>query len=282
MATSRFILIDDDYNNVRSIQNWHEEGQARFWKNRGPSLPPLELWTTTQAIDSIRGRPGAGDRRTIRPHQWDGTECLLIDCWDRDAVDVPVNSFQSTFFALDLLAAIRDRKEAGEEVPRVVAYSRAMRDELVRAALGEFTQRRIGVRIDRDGVTVGKRLELSPEPFSEVGVLWGMFERDSLPDHLLSIADGDRTGSLAPPPPASVVWDEFLPNSCLASFHNGLRDRFPDVWRTCVLGDEMQANRATTKGVRRLGLQYLEPNPARGRPSWKGYVEIARRLADPQ
>lgn len=191
------------------------------------------------------------------------------------------------FFALDLLAQLQAKDEEARRsggratLPRVAAFSRGMHDEMVRAALSEFLHQRVDVRKPGGDVTWGKRLDVSPD--AEGGVLWAMFDRAVLRQNLYEVCAGEAKGAMAPPPEENPVWDEFLPNSCLASFHNEFRDMFPDVWRSEVLGSGQLSSLsgATRKAISRLGHKYIESNPVRGNPTWRGYAEIARRLADP-
>lgn len=271
----RLVVVEDEVDSMRSLRDAYDRASESARADR-LVLPPMAVWGPAGALDRIRGE-GRGE-----PVQWSAEELWVIDCWNRDGADDRA-PFRSTFFALDILEALRERREAGEDVPQVIAQSRGMGNAMVRAALSEFMFERERVELtDAPGIKWGWRLR--PGSLGGPGsVLAAMFERTTFEQNMLAILQGDRSLALPPPPPGDAVWSEFLPSSCLASFHRDVRDDYPEAWRDHVLAREpvRQLTDAERTGIRRAGLRYLEPNSARGRPSYKGYVEIARRLAVP-
>jgi hypothetical protein len=187
------------------------------------------------------------------------------------------------FFALDVLHELRDRRERGVPIPRVIAFSRAMQDSLVRAALAEYA---LPLRHERvpDGDPVKRvRVDASAVPFGPDAVLRGMFEVDVLMDRIVEVVAGDRSGGLAPPGPTDPVYADFLPTSCFASFHHELRASFPDLWQLAVLKGEtvpLAHRYGDRKALSRLGRRFLEANPDRG-VTYHGLIQLARRLAQP-
>lgn len=274
------IIVEDEVDEMPLLRKSCDVAGQELAKRGGPAMPPFGFWGPTEALERIRGNPAAGEK----PVEWSGTELLAVDCWNRDATDDD-DGFRSTFFALDLLDALRERKEANHPVPRVLAHSRGMGDAMLRAALGEFMHERERVELPAAaalGIKWGTRLS-APQRGEPAGVLWAIFERSVLEENLLAIMEGDLAGAASLPLPSDPVWSEFLPSSCLASFHREVRDDYPEAWRDHVLARHpvrKLTDRERT-GIRRAGYRYLEPNEARGRPSYKGYVEIARRLAMP-
>lgn len=273
----RLVVVEDEVDSMRSLRDAYDRASESAHAT-GLVLPRMAVWGPAGTLDRIRGEGRAGQE----PIQWSDEELWVIDCWNRDGADDGAR-FRSTFFALDILEALRERKEAGDDVPQVIAQSRGMANAMVRAALSEFMFEREQVElVDAPGIKWGWRLR--PGSQGERGaVLGAMYDRTTFEQNMLAILQGDRSLSLPPPPPGDAVWSEFLPTSCLASFHRDLRDDYPEAWRDHVLTREpvRQLTDRERTGIRRAGLRFLEPNSARGKPSYKGYVEIARRLAVP-
>lgn len=273
----RLVVVEDEVDSLRSLGDAHARAKQAARKH-DIGLPPMVCWGPAGTLDRIRGEGPAGQEAV----QWTEDELWVIDCWNRDGADDGAR-FRSTFFALDILDALRKRKEAGDPVPQVIAQSRGMGNAMVRAALSEFMYEQERVELtDAPGIKWGWRLRLGSLG-GPGAVLGAMFERTTFEQNMLAILQGDRSLAVPPPPPGDPIWSEFLPTSCLASFHRELRDDYPEAWRDHVLTREpvRQLTDRERTGIRRAGLRYLEPNIARGRPSYKGYVEIARRLAVP-
>jgi hypothetical protein len=208
---------------------------------------------------------------------------LLIDCLDWEGARQPRAGSRTVAFVLDLLAQLRRLQAEGTPVPRVVTYSLGMSRPALRAALSEFQAPTIEISIERDEVKTGLRRDRSAGADRVGGPLWAMFDRDVLIEHLHDVAQGVPTGALGPLPDDHPAWADVTSASCLASFHSELRDRMPSVWDSHVLGP---VNRTALEGkekrrINRMALEFLEPNPERGRPTYKGYLELARQLANP-
>ncbi len=279
MLASKFIVVEDDYDDVTSMVIQHKQIEKKVGEHQRGSLPPLRAKTARQARRDIVESETHGDP------DWDGTECLLLDCWDWGSVADRSDPSQSGFFVLDLLLALRKRKETGLPTPTVVAYSAAMGDPLLRAALGEFTAPVRRVPCTQRNLTWALRLDHERCGPRGGGVLAAMFERATVGQELHRIALGDMSGSLKSPAADSALWDDFLPGSCLASFHQKLRDVCPEAWETHVLNPNPPTRgnlpEKTRTRINRIGLQYIEPDPERGPLDYAGYLEIARRLANP-
>lgn len=262
--TSRIVAVDDEFEGIRRMIDAHTTLRSQ----RG--LPPIVAQPISTALAQLRD---------LDADHWSASDLMILDCLDRNGLVAEPGAPRTTFYALDVLTAVRQRRDAGRAVPRVVVFSRAMGDAFVRATLAEFVDGRRRVRVDEaKGVVRGWRVDVG----ARAGELWAMYDRSEILDRLGALVGGDRTGSLLPPVASSSVWDEVQPGSCLASFHQELRSQYPDVWADRVIGDGARSVSSTARtGIRRLGLRYLEPHPVRGRPTYKGYLAIARRIADP-
>ncbi len=255
-----------------------------------------EYWDPETALERIGGSSAGGDRLGADAAVWDEGDLLFMDCWDRDSMDSTVSRSRSTFFALDLLRTLRSALEAGRTIPRVVVHSRGMKDDLLRAALTEFTVTRRRIRVSGAAPVVRWRLDDTGDTAG--AVIWAMFDRSDLERNLDRILGGDRSAAMAPPGTGSVVWDQIRPTSCLASFHCAIRDESPDVWDRYVIrsapswsergspalgraGSE-PLDAAAIARVTRTAHRYLELNEAWGARGYKGYLAIARALANPE
>lgn len=79
---TRLILVEDEFSEVTSLLRRHQELQ----QPGGPTMPPIEAWPPSEA------------KARLTRFVWREGDMLLLDCWDRDAVDSPTSSFRSTFF----------------------------------------------------------------------------------------------------------------------------------------------------------------------------------------
>lgn len=276
MQANRLILVEDDLRAIEVFLDAHLATMRRLAK-AGGSIPPMIHQTSDKALRICRLARGGGSL------PWGSTDCLLIDCLDWEGARQPRAGSRTVAFVLDLLAQLRALQAEGTPVPRVVTYSLGMSRPALRAALSEFQGPTIEIPINRDGVPTGLRRDRSPTADQEGGLLWAMFDRDVLIEHLHDVARGIPTGALGPLPDDHPAWADVTSASCLASFHSELRDRLPAVWDSHVLGP---ANRKALevkdkKRINRMALEFLEPNPERGRPTYKGYLELARQLANP-
>lgn len=232
-----------------------------------------------------------------------------MDCWDRDAIDEGVGGYRTTFVALDLLRAFRGVAEAGGTVPRVIVHSRGMSDELLRAALAEFTVPRLKIRVEGETPVVCWRLDVRHKPSKGGrdeagaaegdGVIWAMFDRTELERNLDRILAGDRSGAMGVPGATSAVWSQILPTSCLASFHCAMRDECPEIWDSFVLSrsavservedrdgpsgfGRLQLDATEVARVTRIARRYLDLNESWGVRGYRGCLNIARALANPE
>lgn len=276
MLATRLIVVEDDLNSLEVFRNSYDSTVRRLAKTGG-SLPQMTPWNSGKALRIVNGARGGG------PVPWAASDCVLIDCLDWDGVRQPKQGSRTVAFILDLLAGFRDLQAEGTAVPRVVAYSLGMSRPALRAALSEFQAPTIRITINRDEVKTGLRRDRTPGADQQGGLLWAMFERDVLLEHLHDVAQGVPTGAMGPLPDDHPAWAEVTSASCLASFHSELRDRLPAVWDSHVLGavNREALDTKTKKRINRLGLEYLEANPARRRPTYRGYLELARQLANP-
>lgn len=126
-----------------------------------------------------------------------------------------------------------------------------------------------------------------------------MFDRTDLERSLDRIIGGDRSAAMYPPSAESSVWAQVLPTSCLASFHCAIRDESPEVWDRFVIGrsgpltgrdrvtgertdvSARQLDTAAIARVTRTAHRFLDLNEAWGARGYKGYLAIARALANP-
>lgn len=270
MSDGRTILVEDELGGVHEVLRRRQELALA-----GRSLAAPEVLTVAEGL-------AAATEGWSRGGAWRADDIVLLDCWDRDLPDDPTLPIRSTTFALDVLAALRTRQAQGDAIPRVVAYSRAMGDPLLRAALAEFAFPAVEVRVEDGDPMWQLRLDRSVQPFGPGNTLWAMFERSVLLDRVLEVVLGDRSGAAEVPSPGDPVYADHLPTSCLASFHAALRDEHPDVWEDFVLGGAKPSSVAEwqRRAINRLGRRYLEADPERG-GTYRGLIELARRLAQP-
>lgn len=292
-VAGRIVFVEDSLARVVEIQrllNLYRSGEA---VRAGEPVPRLvtsneEYWDPITALQRISGGAQPDEAPGSQAEVWDADDQLYMDCWDRDAMDPAVSISRSTFYALDLLRALRGAREAGRTVPRVVVHSRGMNDDLMRAALAEFTVTRRKVRVE--GATPLVRWRLDEHGDTAGAVIWAMFSRVDLERNLDLIIGGDRSEAMDPPDAHSAVWTQILPTSCLASFHCAIRDECPEAWEAFVLrsttrGDGSRVGRldsAAVARVTRAAHRYLELNDAWGARGHKGYLAIARMLANPE
>ncbi len=235
------------------------------------------MWDPITARANITGGGDIFDPPLNGAENWEQGDWLFLDCWDRDALDeTSAKPTRSAFFALDLLIALRSAREAGTMTPRVVAHSRGMHDNLVRATLAEFLYPRHQPEPGRDKWRV--------TPSKEPGILWAMYDRTDMEDELGDIVlNGKRTKALAPPKKPSTEWDFVGPQSCLATYHCKVRDSAPDAWRDNVVSTsgKIQAGETEQKQIVRLAERFLDTPPGRK----LGYAELlrlVRSIANPQ
>lgn len=302
--SGRLVFVEDSLaraTEIRRLLDLYRSGLAERAGERVPAMSIVteEYWDPDMALARLGGDTTRAEG--VVAEGWDSDDLLFMDCWDRDSMDATVSSVRSTFFALDLLRALRSSAEAGRAIPRVIVHSRGMKDDLLRAALSEFTVTRRKVR--RPGATPVVRWRLDASGDTSGAVIWAMFDRTDLERNLDRILVGDRTAAMAPPGPDSVVWAQIQPTSCLASFHCAIRDESPDVWDRFVIGRrktsmrpdpaarghnsaaasaEAHLDTAAIARVTRTARRYLELNDAWGARGYKGYLAIARALANPE
>lgn len=297
--TGRLVFVEDSLaraTEIRRLLALFRSGMAQRDGRRVPAMAIAaeEYWDPETALEHINGRNAVGGH--VDAERWHPDDLLFMDCWDRDSMDPAVSRSRSTFFALDLLGALRSILEAGGTVPRVVVHSRGMKDDLLRAALTEFTVTRRKIRVPGAAPVVRWRLDDTGDTAG--AVIWAMFDRSDLERNLDQILNGDRSAAMTPPGTDSVVWDQILPTSCLASFHCAIRDESPEVWDRFVItrapswsergspargragADPVDA--AAIARVTRTAHRYLELNEAWGARGYKGYLAIARALANPE
>ncbi|MBS1849011.1 MAG: hypothetical protein JST73_12115 [Actinobacteria bacterium] len=295
---NRLIFVEDSLaraTEIRRLLDLYRSGAAI---RDGRNVPRLviageEFWDPDTALARITGGAGPDGPPGPGADTWDPSGRLFMDCWDRDAMDPEVSNARSTFFALDLLRGLRNLREHGRAVPRVVVHSRGMRDDLLRAALAEFTTGRRQFRVPDATPVVRWRLETPVDPSKSV--IWAMFDRSALERDLDLILAGDRSSAMTSPRPDSPVWDQIRPTSCLASFHCALRDECPDVWEEFVIGRasgepgarsnrplKSSLNAAAVARVTRIANRYLELDDSWGARGYRGYLAIARALANPE
>lgn len=270
VGDGRIILVEDELDGVEEVLRRRDE-----LSRDGRALAKPEVLTVARAL-------AAAESGASRGLAWTAGDLLLLDCWDRDLADDHELPVRSTTFALDVLARLRARQAEGHEIPRVVAYSRSMRDPLLRAALAEFALPTIEVRVEGGDPMWQLRLDRSEPPFRAGSPLWAMFDRSVLLDRILEVVLGDRAGAAEVPDPDDPVYADHLATSCFASFHAALRDEHPDVWDECVLGGARPSSvpEWQRKAINRLGRRYLEVDPERS-GTYRGLIELARRIAQP-
>ena len=276
MQATRLIVVEDDLRALEVFRDAHAATMSQLAK-AGGSLPPIVFRSSDTAMRICRLARGGGEL------PWESTDCLLIDCLDWEGARQPRAGSRTVAFVLDLLAQLRALQAEGTPVPRVVTYSLGMSRPALQAALSEFQAPTIEITLNRDDVPKGLRRDRSPNADREGGLLWAMFDRDVLIEHLHDVARGVPTGALGPLPDDHPAWADVTSASCLASFHSELRDRMPAVWDSHVLGPVNRNGLEVRekKRINRMALEFLEPNPERGRPTYKGYLELARQLANP-
>lgn len=291
--SGRIVFVEDSLaraTEIRRLLDLYRSGAALRDGGRVPRLTISneEYWDPRTALERIGGGVAAADWPGADAERWDPDDQLFMDCWDRDAMDESVSEYRSTFFAVDLLRALRARREAGGQIPRVVVHSRGMGDDLLRAALSEFVRPRKRIRVPDATPVVRWRLDLGGDPSDSV--IWAMFDRTDLERNLDRILGGDRSAAMLPPSAESPVWAQVLPTSCLASFHCAVRDECPDIWDRFVLGRRATALRGVKDGldtaaiarVTRIAHRFLELNESWGVRGYRGYLSIARALANPE
>jgi len=271
MAAGGWYVVEDETERIPAWAAWR-----RDLLERGRAITAPTHLNPSGAM--ARARAGGDPTRG-----WTADDVVLLDCWDRNLPEKDQADFDTVFFALDILHELRARRDRGEPVPRVVAFSRAMPDPLVRAALAEFALPLVRHRVDGGDPVHRVRVDTAATPYGPEAVLWAMFDLDALRDRLVEVLAGDRTGGLLPPPPTDPVYADFLPESCFATFHHEMRWAFPDLWRRGVLGGELVQladDDSTRRAINRLGRRYLAVNPARG-GTYQGLIQLARRIAQP-
>lgn len=304
--TGRLVFVEDSLaraTEIRRLLDLYRSGMAERAGRRVPamSIAAEEYWDPETALARIRGGRAPDDPGGPSAEVWDAHDQLFMDCWDRDSMDAAVSRTRSTFFALDLLRSLRSAAEAGRTIPRVIVHSRGMKDDLLRAALTEFTVTRRKIRVPGATPVVRWRLDLDGD--TSGAVIWAMFDRTDLERNLDRILDGDRAGAMGPPARDSAVWAQIRPTSCLASFHCAIRDESPDVWDRFVIGrgdawggrnrghpspygagpsGPAALDTAAIARVTRTAHRYLELNEAWGARGYRGYLAIARALANPE
>ncbi len=288
--SGRLVFVEDSLARaaeIRRLLDLYRSGDAR---RDGRPLPPLaiaaeEYWDPVTALDRIGGGSSPEDPPGSAAVRWDADDQLFMDCWDRDAMDDSISTARTTFFALDLLRSLRSAAEAGQVVPRIIVHSRGMSDDLLRAALGEFVRTRRRVRVP--GASPVVRWRLDEDGDSTGAVIWAMFDRLSLERNLDRILAGDRSARMEPPAADSPVWAQMEPTSCLASFHCAVRDECPEVWGRFVVGrgagafGDLRVDDASIARITRAAKRYLAVRDSWGRRGYKGYLAIARALANP-
>lgn len=294
-VAGRIVFVEDSLaraTEIRRLLDLYRSGAAMRDGRRVPrlSISNEEYWDPGSALERIGGAAPFADRPDADAEIWDADDQLFMDCWDRDAMEESVSRYRSTFFAVDLLRALRVQQEAGRTIPRVVVHSRGMQDDLLRAALSEFTRTRHRVRVPDATPVVRWRLA---DAADEAGaVVWAMFDRTDLERNLDRIIAGDRDAAMQPPDASSAVWAQVHPTSCLASFHCAVRDECPEVWDAFVIGrgrDEVVPGggrrglgTAAIARVTRIAHRYLDFNESWGVRGYRGYLALARALANPE
>lgn len=304
-VAARIVFVEDALarvSDIRRLLDLYRSGEAVRDGRRVARLAISneEYWDPPTAMARIGGGAGPGDPPGPDAEEWHADDLLFMDCWDRDSMDASVSNVRSTFFALDMLRAVRAAAEAGRTIPRVIVHSRGMKDDLLRAALNEFTLTRRKTRVPDATPVVRWRLDDTGD--TSGAVIWAMFDRTDLERNLDRILGGDPTAAMAPPGADSVVWEQILPTSCLASFHCAIRDESPGVWDRFVIGrgdwwgraaasrdrdavvdgNRAQLDTAAIARVTRTAHRYLELNEAWGARGYRGYLAIAKALANPE
>lgn len=294
-VTGRIVFVEDSLaraTEIRRLLDLYRSGTAVRDGRRVPRLAISneEYWDPGTALQRIGGGVPAEQWPGPDAETWQPGDQLFMDCWDRDAMDASVSRYRSTFFAVDLLRALRAQREAGQVIPRVVVHSRGMRDELLRAALGEFTRTRHKVRFP--GETPVVRWRVGGADDVSGAVIWAMFDRTELERNLDRILGGDRGAAMRRPGPDSPVWTQVHASSCLASFHCALRDECPEVWDAFVIGHgpgevgpgsgRRGLGTAAVARVTRIAHRYLDFNESWGVRGYRGYLALARALANPE
>lgn len=289
VTAGRIIVVEDELARAKAF-----EARRKALLQAGKTIPPLVTLTPSEALAHARAMADDGSA------PWRSDDLLLVDCWDRDLPDDGTASFKTVLFALDILAELRaaqdaaarkrakQRKQAAEDedvekgFPRVVAYSKAMPDPLVRAALAEFAYPVRRVREEGGDPVWRFRLDRSVPPHGDGVPLWAVYDTQTVFDELHSLAMGERRGALPLPDERDRVYADFLATSCFASFHAALREGHETVWRRNVVGglQSFSLKKGEPKALLRLGRTYLEVNPKRG-ATYKGLVQLARRIAQP-
>lgn len=286
-VTGRIVFVEDSLARAgeitRLLDLFRSGGAVRSGKKVSRLvIADEEFWDPVTALARITGDTPVGQEPGPNAQRWDSSDQLFMDCWDRDALDER-SPTRSTFFALDLLRGLQGVAEAGFAVPRVIVHSRGMSDDLLRAALSEFLSARIRIRVPDESPVIRWRRDLRSEALGS-GALWAMFDRSALERNLDLVLGGDRSAALGEPGTASPVWEQIAPTSCLGSFHCALRDECPDIWERFIIdrGDTAPTvDGAAVARITRVAKRYLELQTTWGTRGYRGYLAIARALANP-